>query len=193
MSISSIGPLLAGSGGNVSTILSQQKTADTSAVTSDLINSIDANHDKKWSEDEVSSYAKKYQELTGNTLDVSDIFKNYDVNGDKTLDTTEQASLLKSGDLGLDNLDSGYTASPASLEDTLMAQEPSMSGSLLMSSLTQESSSSLLSLMFNTDKSSSVGLLSGVFGKTSIASAAEAYWTSKNDKTAEAPKVDTKA
>jgi hypothetical protein len=193
MSISSIGSLFSGSSSNLSSILSKSKSTDSSVVSSNLLNSLDANHDKKWSYDEVSTYAKKYEDLTGNALNVSDIFKNDDTNGDNTLNTSEQASLINSDGLGLNALNTGNKASGTSLIDTMMANEPSMSDTLLMSSLMQESSSSLISLMFNSDSAGSTNLLSGIYGKTNSASMAEAYWASKYDETATSPKVDTKA
>jgi hypothetical protein len=140
-----------------------------------LLEELDSDGDNAWSYDEVSNYASDYSTLTGNKIDVDDIFASYDTDGDNSLSSTEQVDVLSDDALGLDDISSDDSDSSTDLLDSIMSSSGGYS--YLMSSLVQESTSSLLSQMFDMDDESS-NLLSGVYDTTSVAEAAEAYWIS---------------
>ncbi len=115
--------------------------------------------------------------MTGDVISTEDIFSTYDTDGDHALNASEQAAALEDDALGIESASSD-SDSDTSLLSSVLSSDSSYAYEYLMSSLTQESTSSLMSQMFNTDDTNS-SLLDGIYGTTSTAEAAEAYWISQ--------------
>jgi Ca2+-binding EF-hand superfamily protein len=149
-------------------------SVSSSALADKLADSIDANEDKAWSRSELASYASKYKELSGSSLDVSALMDTYDADGDGALSSAEQASVLGGDALGLDGIASGSASSDQSLFDEIASSGASPE-TFMVSSLLQDTTSSLISQMFGSGSTNT----SGVFGTTSSASAIKSYLFSK--------------
>lgn len=160
-----------------SSLYSGSSSSITSLGVSTLAENIDSDGDDSWSYDEVASYASDYYELTGDVISTEDIFSTYDTDGDHALNASEQAAALEDDALGIESASSD-SDSDTSLLSSVLSSDSSYAYEYLMSSLTQESTSSLMSQMFNTDDTNS-SLLDGIYGTTSTAEAAEAYWISQ--------------
>lgn len=61
----------------------------------DLMSLIDTNEDKSLNSKELSDFAADFNAKTGNTLDLSSIMGQYDLNGDGELNESEQESMNK--------------------------------------------------------------------------------------------------
>lgn len=142
-----------------------------------MITKLDADKDKKWGYSEVRHYISSYNKLTGSSLKTEDIFKNYDIDGDSELSSSEQASVLEDDVLGLDSFSTEPDEDSKSvLLGSLMSTSSYSKYAYCMSSLKSEASLNLISQSFKLGSKSN--LFSSMFGSRTAASALASYFIS---------------